>query len=596
MLDAVVLGRWLDANDAPGEGEEPVLEQLSGGSQNTLYLIHRGDHRMVLRMPGARADAARIDGLLREIRLVRALGGTDVPHAELIAANDAGDLLGMPFYVMQAIDGWSPMDGGWPSPFDDDLAARRGLAFQLVEGAAKLGRVDWQAQGLDGFGRPDGFHERQVDRWLAFLDSYKVRDLPGLDEAADWLRSNRPAHYKPGIMHGDYQFANVMFAHGEPARLAAIVDWEMTTVGDPLLDLAWCLLGYDGENPREDGFYLDMSGMPTRSELLERYEQVSGLSTENIDYYLVLANWKLGIVLEKTYAAGVRSGKVDPKIQGAFGAMVPQLIATAAEMAGSLPSVSHSNELCRQLFDLTGQTILITGGSRGLGREMAFGVARCGADVVIASRKMENCVAVAEQIESETGRTAMPYQVHVGRWDQLDGLVDAVYDRFGKVDTLINNAGMSPVYDKLTDVTEKLFDAVVNLNLKGPFRLSALVGERMVAAGRGSIINVSTAGSLRPTPDIIPYASSKAGLNAMTEGFARALGPKVRVNTLMAGPFLTDVSKSWNLDQAAHNPFASLSLQRAGDPAEIVGAALFLASDASSFTTGSIVRADGGIP
>jgi NAD(P)-dependent dehydrogenase (short-subunit alcohol dehydrogenase family) len=247
-----------------------------------------------------------------------------------------------------------------------------------------------------------------------------------------------------------------------------------------------------------------------------------------------------------------------------------------------------------KLFDLTGQTVLITGGSRGLGREMAFGVARCGADVVIASRKMENCVAVAEQIESETGRTAMPYQVHVGRWDQLDGLVDAVYERFGKVDTLINNAGMSPLYDKLTDVTEKLFDAVVNLNLKGPFRLSALVGERMVAAGRGSIINVSTAGSLRPTPDIIPYASSKAGLNAMTEGFARALGPKVRVNTLMAGPFLTDVSKSWNIEQAARSPFAGLTLQRAGNPAEIVGGALFLASDASSFTTGSVVRADGG--
>ena len=247
-----------------------------------------------------------------------------------------------------------------------------------------------------------------------------------------------------------------------------------------------------------------------------------------------------------------------------------------------------------QLFDLTGQTILITGGSRGLGREMAFGVARCGADVVIASRKMESCVAVAEQIESETGRAAMPYQVHVGRWDELDGLVEASYERFGQVDTFINNAGMSPLYDKLTGVTEKLFDAVVNLTLKGPFRLSALVGERMVATGRGSIINVSTAGSLRPTPDIIPYASSKAALNAMTEGFARALGPKVRVNTLMAGPFLTDVSKSWNLDEPAHNPFSSLSLQRAGDPTEIIGAALFLASDASSFTTGSIVRVDGG--
>ncbi|WP_374023941.1 phosphotransferase family protein [Mycobacterium sp. HNNTM2301] len=340
-LDAAALGRWLDASEAPGSGEEPRVEQLKGGSQNTLYLLDRGGERMVLRMPGARADAARIDGLLREIRLVRALSGTDVPHAALIAADDTGSVLGMPFYVMQAIDGWSPMDGGWQPPFDTDLAARRGLAFQLVEGAAKLGRVDWRAHGLDGFGRPDGFHERQVDRWLTFLDAFKVRDLPGLDEAAHWLRNNRPAQYRPGIMHGDYQFANVMFAHGEPARLAAIVDWEMTTVGDPLLDLAWCLLGYDGEEPKADGFYLDMAGMPTRSELLAHYEAISGLSTENIDYYLVLANWKLGIVLEKTYAIGVRMGTgeggVDPEIQDAFGAMIPQLIATAAELARSLP-------------------------------------------------------------------------------------------------------------------------------------------------------------------------------------------------------------------------------------------------------------------
>jgi NAD(P)-dependent dehydrogenase (short-subunit alcohol dehydrogenase family) len=248
------------------------------------------------------------------------------------------------------------------------------------------------------------------------------------------------------------------------------------------------------------------------------------------------------------------------------------------------------------LFDLTDQVALITGGSRGLGREMAFAAARCGANVVIASRKMENCVATAEQIERDTGRSAMPYAVHVGRWDQLDGLVDATYHRFGKVDTLINNAGMAPIYDKLVDVTEQLFDAVINVNLKGPFRLSALVGERMVAAGRGSIINVSSTGSLRPGADIVPYAAAKAGLNAMTEGLARAFGPTVRVNTLMAGPFRTDISKAWNLDQATQNPFGQLSLQRAGNPSEIVGAALFLASNAASFTTGSILRADGGIP
>lgn len=248
-----------------------------------------------------------------------------------------------------------------------------------------------------------------------------------------------------------------------------------------------------------------------------------------------------------------------------------------------------------ELFDLTDRVVLVTGGSRGLGKEMAFAAARCGADVVIASRKYDNCVETAKEIEAATGRAAFPYEVHVGRWDQLDGLVDATYDRFGKVDVLINNAGMSPLYESLGSVTEKLFDAVVNLNLKGPFRLSALVGERMVAAGGGSIINISTTSSLRPRPEELPYAAAKVGLNALTEGMALAFGPTVRVNTLMPGPFLTDISNAWDIDamSAGAKRFA---LQRLGNPPEIIGAALYLMSDASSYTSGSIIRVDGGIP
>ena len=188
----------------------------------------------------------------------------------------------------------------------------------------------------------------------------------------------------------------------------------------------------------------------------------------------------------------------------------------------------------------------------------------------------------------------MPYGVHVGRWDELDGFVDAVYERFGKVDVLVKNAGMSPTYDSLGDVTEKLFDTVVNLNMKGPFRLSVLIAERMVAAGGGAIVNVSTHGSLRPHPSYLPYAAAKAGLNALTEGLARAYGPTVRVNTLMPGPFMTDISKAWNCSDG--DPFAGFALQRAGKPSEIVGAALFLMSDASSYTTGAILHADGGFP
>src|SRR5260370_10422833 len=248
-----------------------------------------------------------------------------------------------------------------------------------------------------------------------------------------------------------------------------------------------------------------------------------------------------------------------------------------------------------EVLGVRGKGVVITGGSRGLGREIAFAVARQGANVVIASRKLANCEEVAKQIAAETGRETMAYGLHAGRWDELEPFVGAVYDRFGRVDVLVNNAGMSPVYDKLTDVTEKLFDSVVNLDFKGPFRLAALIGERMHAAGSGSIINVSSSGSIRPFGSIVPYPGAKAALNAMSAGLAQGLGPAVRVNTLMPGTFMTEISKAWDLDAVTEDRKKSTALQRIGMPHEIIGAALFLASDASSYTTGSIIRVDGGI-
>jgi NAD(P)-dependent dehydrogenase (short-subunit alcohol dehydrogenase family) len=248
-----------------------------------------------------------------------------------------------------------------------------------------------------------------------------------------------------------------------------------------------------------------------------------------------------------------------------------------------------------ELFDLRDKVVVITGGSRGLGRQMAGACARLGADLVIASRKLDVCVEAAREIEGETGRQAMPYALHVGHWTELEPFVDAVCDRFGRIDVLINNAGMSPLYDSLVDVSEQLFDSVVNLNFKGPFRLCALVGERMLASGGGSIVNVSSSGSIRPTANIIPYAAAKAALNAMTEGFAQAYGPSVRVNTLMSGTMFTDVSKAWDME-AFNESITSVALARGGKPAEIIGAAVYLASDASSYTTGATIRVDGGIP
>ncbi len=247
-------------------------------------------------------------------------------------------------------------------------------------------------------------------------------------------------------------------------------------------------------------------------------------------------------------------------------------------------------------FDLSGKIALITGGSRGLGRAMALGFADAGADVAIASRKLEDCETAAGEIR-RLGRSASAHACHVGRWDEIDRMVGEVYDRFGRIDILVNNAGLSPVASSSLATSEELYDKVFAVNLKGPFRLTALVASRMAAADGGSVINISSTGSIRPTPDIAPYAAAKAGLNTITVAMAHEFGPKVRVNCIMAGPFHTDISKSWSrspgFTEHARRAFA---LGRAGEPDEIVGAAIYLASDAASFTSGAILRVDGGLP
>lgn len=247
-----------------------------------------------------------------------------------------------------------------------------------------------------------------------------------------------------------------------------------------------------------------------------------------------------------------------------------------------------------ELFTFKGKVALITGGSRGLGRAMALALAERGADLVVASRKMENCESTAKEIRA-MGRRALPFACHVGKWDELDQLADAAYDEFGKVDILINNAGMSPLYPKLSAVSEELFDKVVGVNLKGPYRLSAVVGERMMEqADGGCIINVSSNAATHPSPNAEPYGACKAGVNSLTMSLAHAFAPKVRVNCIQPGPFLTDISKAWDLEAFNRGAKANIALQRGGEPEEVVGAALYLAGPTGSYTTGTVIAIDGG--
>jgi NAD(P)-dependent dehydrogenase (short-subunit alcohol dehydrogenase family) len=245
-----------------------------------------------------------------------------------------------------------------------------------------------------------------------------------------------------------------------------------------------------------------------------------------------------------------------------------------------------------ELHDLSGKVAVVTGGSRGIGRAIVQVLAEAGADIVVASRKLEACEETAEEVRASTGRRAVAIACHVGRWEDCDRLIAQTLAELGRLDVFVNNAGMSPLYERLDAVTEDLYDKTLAVNLKGPFRLGVLAATHMAEHDGGSVINIGTAGSLVASTNELPYACAKAGLNALTVGLAEAFAPKVRVNAILPGPFRTDVTKAWPAE-SLEGSFVPLG--RLGEPEEVAPLALHLASAASSYTTGAIIRVDGGI-
>jgi NAD(P)-dependent dehydrogenase (short-subunit alcohol dehydrogenase family) len=245
-------------------------------------------------------------------------------------------------------------------------------------------------------------------------------------------------------------------------------------------------------------------------------------------------------------------------------------------------------------YDFTGKVVVITGGSRGIGHAMALGFAAAGANLAIASRKLDACEATVKEIRA-LGADGSAHAAHVGKWEDCNRLADEVYARWGRADVLINNAGLSPLAPSSLETSEELFDKIIAVNLKGPFRLSALFGPRMMAGEGGAIINISSTAAIRPDPETAPYAAAKAGLNILTVANAKEFGPRVRVNCIMCGPFHTDISKGWSrTKEFAQRAKETFPLQRAGEAEEVVGAALYFASPAASYTTGAVLTIDGG--
>ncbi|MFC5747936.1 phosphotransferase family protein [Actinomadura rugatobispora] len=333
QLDATALAGWLGGR--LGEPGAPLTVTRIGtatGIGNALFELRLGEDSYVLRRPPAVLNDASASNMVREWRILTALEGTPVPHPAPRLLCEDPEVIGAPFLVMDKITGFTP-GFEMPEPFGSDPALRRGLAEAYVDALVDLAEVDWRARGLEGLGKPEGFLERQVPRWLAQLDRYRTRDLPELDFVTGWLERNRPAGSAPALIHGDYSPFNVMVAPAPPPRLAAVIDWDTGTIGDPLLDIGHLVARWT--DPGEELVLTALPGRPdgdpTRAELVARYARRSGRDLSALPYYACLALFKLGVILEGTYAREARRGV--PEEKNSMAVMVPRLMVAAARFA-----------------------------------------------------------------------------------------------------------------------------------------------------------------------------------------------------------------------------------------------------------------------
>jgi aminoglycoside phosphotransferase (APT) family kinase protein len=335
LADPDRLKPWL-AESLGVDPQDTVLRRVSTGHTNEMIMVESGDRRWVLRRPPRTRSAATAHNVAREFRILSALQGSGVPHPVPVALCEDEDVIGAPFMIMEFVVGITA-ELPLPAPFDHPGEAQREMALGLVDALAAIAAVDWEAAGLQGFGKPDGFLDRQVSRWRGQLEQYRTRDIPLIDDVAAWLEDNKPETGPIGIVHGDYQWNNVLFAPDRPGRVVAVVDWEQATIGDPLLDIGWLLglwyqPGEDAVGRDPSRLFCQLPGLPSRQELAERYAARTGLGLKYLTYYQVLALFKLACVIEGSYARFVR-GQSDDPVHETFKVRVPALISRAASFA-----------------------------------------------------------------------------------------------------------------------------------------------------------------------------------------------------------------------------------------------------------------------
>ena len=602
-FDRPALCRFLARVDPTfGDPDAVTVTPFPGGASNLTARVQAGDRVLVVRRapPGKKAQTAH--DMVREARVLTAVR----PHFPLVprvlAVGEDPGILGTPFFVMEYLEG-RVVGRDLPERITPKQA--RTLCERLVDLHADLHGIDLDATGLRSLGKPDGYVARQIHGWSERYRAARTDDVPTCERTIAWLEAHMPAESGACLIHNDFKLDNLVLDAADITRIVGVLDWEMAAIGDPLMDLGASLAYWvqrDDPEPLEAIRRLptNVAGMMTRSEVVARYAARTGRTIGDYTYYYVYGLFRLAGIAQQIYARYKLGQATDPRF-AAFGPAVT-ILADQAQRVIREWEAARSRDARRatlatdRAFRLDGKVAVITGASRGIGEAVARLFANQGAHVVVTSRKLDACEAVAASIR-EAGGQATALACHVGDPAARQALVERVANDLGALDILINNAATNPYFGHILDTPESMIQKTVEVNFSGYFHLCQLAGRAMRERGGGVIVNTASVNGVTPGPFQGIYSVTKAAIISMTQAFAKeCAGLGIRVNAVLPG--LTDTRFASALTS---NPsilkavLPTIPMGRVADPSEIAPAFLYLASEAAAYVTGTCVTVDGGM-
>ncbi len=585
--------------DLPAEGLR--IEQLTGGASNLTYRLTSGDLSYVLRRPPSGTKAKTAHDMGREFRVLSALQSSFAYAPKVYCLCEDESIIGAPFFIMQAMNGVSV---GKKMPVETTAEQNQKLCENWIRRLSELHQLDITDPQLASLGKPEGYVERQLEGWTKRYRNAQTDDVPDIDFVADWLQQHLPKQSGyAGLIHNDFKFDNFLLSRDDPSEIIGVLDWEMSTLGDPLMDIG-CSLAYwvESDDPVEMQMIRRMPthlpGMYTRRQMFERYCEAMGFETVAMAPYYVFGLFRLAGIAQQIYYRFYHGQTNNPMFKD-FGKLVSILVAAAIREIRQFNQQNDQEKpvsklQANELFDLSGKVALITGASRGIGEAVAKLFVANGAQVIISSRNQESLDQLAAAIGGDSV-TAMA--CHIGEPEAMSQLLDKIKEKFGKVDILVNNAATNPFFGELLDTPDSAVEKTIDVNIKGYLKMSQLVGKMMRDTGGGVILNTASVNGATPAPMQGVYSMTKATVMSMTAALAKETAKyNIRVNAILPG--LTDTKFASALTQnekMLKMILPMIPMGRMAQPEEIAPSFLFLASDAASYITGINLPVDGGL-